>query len=39
MSERLACPLIGPRTLEETRIALRALEVTLTSDEVRWLGM
>jgi aryl-alcohol dehydrogenase-like predicted oxidoreductase len=32
-------PLIGPRTLEETRTSLAALDVTLTPDEVRWLNL
>jgi predicted dehydrogenase/aryl-alcohol dehydrogenase-like predicted oxidoreductase len=32
-------PLIGPRTLEETRTSLAALAVTLTPDEVRWLNL
>ncbi|MFI7672996.1 aldo/keto reductase [Actinophytocola sp. NPDC049390] len=31
-------PLIGPRTLAETRGSLRALEVGLTPDQVRWLA-
>jgi aryl-alcohol dehydrogenase-like predicted oxidoreductase len=30
-------PLIGPRTLAETRVALRALEVQLSPEDVRWL--
>jgi predicted dehydrogenase/aryl-alcohol dehydrogenase-like predicted oxidoreductase len=32
-------PLIGPRTVEETRSSLAALAVTLTPDEVRWLNL
>jgi aryl-alcohol dehydrogenase-like predicted oxidoreductase len=30
-------PLIGPRTLAETRVALRALEVQLSPEDLRWL--
>jgi aryl-alcohol dehydrogenase-like predicted oxidoreductase len=30
-------PLIGPRTLSETRTSLQALGVALTPDECRWL--
>ncbi len=32
-------PLIGPRLLSETRTALPALGVELTSEEVRWLNL
>lgn len=32
-------PLIGPRTLAETRSSLRALAVTLTPDELHWLNL
>ena len=32
-------PLIGPRTLEELRTSLPALEVQLTTDELRWLNL
>jgi aryl-alcohol dehydrogenase-like predicted oxidoreductase len=32
-------PLIGPRTLEETRSSLQALSVTLSEEEVRWLNL
>jgi predicted dehydrogenase/aryl-alcohol dehydrogenase-like predicted oxidoreductase len=32
-------PLIGPRTLEELRTSLPALDVSLTGDEVRWLNL
>jgi len=31
-------PLIGPRTIDETRIAFAALDVELTPDEVKWLN-
>ena len=31
--------LIGPRTVEELRTSVAALEVTLTTDEVRWLNL
>lgn len=31
--------LIGPRNVLETRSSLRALEVTLTDDQVRWLNL
>ncbi|MDQ3788295.1 MAG: aldo/keto reductase, partial [Actinomycetota bacterium] len=30
--------LIGPRTLEETHGSLRALEVSLTAEQVAWLA-
>jgi predicted dehydrogenase/aryl-alcohol dehydrogenase-like predicted oxidoreductase len=30
-------PLIGPRTLAETRVALRALDVQLSPEDVQWL--
>jgi aryl-alcohol dehydrogenase-like predicted oxidoreductase len=30
-------PLIGPRTLAETRIALQALDVPLSPEDIRWL--
>ncbi|MFW6189826.1 MAG: aldo/keto reductase [Planctomycetota bacterium] len=32
-------PLIGPRTLEETRTSLPALEVELTPEELAWLDL
>jgi predicted dehydrogenase/aryl-alcohol dehydrogenase-like predicted oxidoreductase len=32
-------PLIGPRTLSETRSSLSALDLALTSDEVAWLNL
>jgi len=32
-------PLIGPRALQETDIAFRALDVELTPDELRWLNL
>jgi aryl-alcohol dehydrogenase-like predicted oxidoreductase len=32
-------PLIGPRTLAETRSSLKALDVTLTPEEVAWLNL
>ncbi len=32
-------PLIGPRTLEETRTSLPALAVALTPNELRWLNL
>ena len=32
-------PLIGPRTLSETRTSLPGLSVELTPDEVRWLNL
>jgi predicted dehydrogenase/aryl-alcohol dehydrogenase-like predicted oxidoreductase len=32
-------PLIGPRSLAETAIAFRGLEVELTPDELRWLNL
>lgn len=32
-------PLIGPRTLAETRTSLRALDIELTPDELRWLNL
>ncbi len=32
-------PLIGPRSLEETSIAFKGLEVKLTPDELRWLNL
>lgn len=32
-------PLIGPRTLEELRTSLPALDVSLTSIEVKWLNL
>jgi len=32
-------PLIGPRTLEELRTSLPALDVSLTADEVKWLNL
>jgi predicted dehydrogenase/aryl-alcohol dehydrogenase-like predicted oxidoreductase len=31
--------LIGPRTLEETRLSLPALEIELTSEELKWLNL
>ncbi|HOJ39268.1 MAG TPA: aldo/keto reductase [bacterium] len=31
--------LIGPRTLEETRIAMKALEIKLTPGQLRWLNL
>ena len=31
-------PLIGPRTLAETHGSLRALDVTLTPEQVSWLA-
>jgi aryl-alcohol dehydrogenase-like predicted oxidoreductase len=31
--------LIGPRTLEEIRTGLQALEVNLTPEEVKWLNL
>ncbi len=31
--------LIGPRTLEELRSSLGALEVSLSPDELRWLNL
>ncbi len=30
-------PLIGPRSIEETRISFEALRILLTADEVKWL--
>ncbi len=32
-------PLIGPRTIEETRTSLPALEIELTADELKWLDL
>jgi predicted dehydrogenase/aryl-alcohol dehydrogenase-like predicted oxidoreductase len=32
-------PSIGPRTLEETRTSLQALDVKLSADEMRWLNL
>jgi len=32
-------PLIGPRSLNETSIAFRALDVELTPEEMRWLNL
>ena len=32
-------PLIGPRTLEEMRIAFRGLDVQLSPEEMRWLNL
>ena len=32
-------PLIGPRTIEETRTSMPGLSVTLTEDEHRWLNL
>jgi aryl-alcohol dehydrogenase-like predicted oxidoreductase len=32
-------PLIGPRTLAETRTSLPALDIELTADELRWLNL
>ncbi|MCX5659968.1 MAG: aldo/keto reductase [Planctomycetota bacterium] len=32
-------PLVGPRTLEETRTTWPALDVELTADEVKWLNL
>ena len=32
-------PLIGPRTLSETRTSLPALDIDLTPDELRWLNL
>ncbi len=32
-------PLIGPRTLMETRSSLKALDVTLTAQELAWLNL
>lgn len=32
-------PLVGPRTLEELRTSLPALDVELTSQEVKWLNL
>jgi predicted dehydrogenase/aryl-alcohol dehydrogenase-like predicted oxidoreductase len=32
-------PLIGPRSLHETSVAFRALNVELTPDEMRWLNL
>ncbi len=32
-------PLIGPRSLAETRTSLAALDVALTPDELRWLNL
>jgi len=32
-------PLIGPRSLEETRSSLRALDITLSPDQVAWLDL
>ena len=31
--------LIGPRSIEETRTSIQALEVSLTSEELRWLNL
>ncbi|MCM8756888.1 MAG: aldo/keto reductase, partial [Candidatus Omnitrophica bacterium] len=31
--------LIGPRTLEETRTATKALEIRLTPKQLRWLNL
>ncbi len=31
--------LIGPRSLEETRIAMKALEIKLTEKQLRWLNL
>ena len=31
--------IIGPRTLEETRVSLAALDVELTPEEVKWLNL
>jgi aryl-alcohol dehydrogenase-like predicted oxidoreductase len=32
-------PLVGPRSLQETDIGFRALNVELTPDELRWLNL
>jgi aryl-alcohol dehydrogenase-like predicted oxidoreductase len=32
-------PLIGPRTLEETRSSMAALEIQLTKQQIRWLNL
>ncbi len=32
-------PLIGPQLLSETRTSLRALDIELTPQEVRWLNL
>jgi aryl-alcohol dehydrogenase-like predicted oxidoreductase len=32
-------PLIGPRTLAETRSCAAALAIALTDDQLRWLNM
>ena len=32
-------PLIGPRTLQETRIATGGLDMELTPDEIKWLNL
>ncbi len=32
-------PLIGPRTLAETRVSFQALEVELAPEEIRWLNL
>ncbi len=32
-------PLIGPRTIDETRSSLSALDIALTPDEVKWLNL
>jgi len=32
-------PLIGPRTLAETRTCLPALDIALAPDELRWLNL
>ena len=31
--------LIGPRTLDETRVSMGALEVELSEEEIRWLNL
>ena len=32
-------PLIGPRTIEETRTSMAGLEITLTDQQLRWLDL
>jgi aryl-alcohol dehydrogenase-like predicted oxidoreductase len=32
-------PMIGPRTLSQTRTSLQALDITLSPEEVRWLNL
>jgi aryl-alcohol dehydrogenase-like predicted oxidoreductase len=32
-------PLIGPRTLAETRVSMQALDVKLSPEELRWLNL